>query len=135
MKGSKLHANARVMSVDHANKYADDVRSLIEQRLQIKGRTLDKTLARAGRLLPKWAHREAHYLAQAAQHMGHPKLRPMIDDVKLKRAHKLLVAHLKAIDPVVRRKTRILGVLGVISFNLILVVAALLIFMMWRGYL
>ncbi|AGI69173.1 hypothetical protein OAN307_c37140 [Octadecabacter antarcticus 307] len=135
MKGSKLHAKAMGMSLDHANKYADDVRNLIEQRLRIKGRTLDKTFVRAGRLLPKWAHREGHYLAQAAQHMGHPKLRPMIDEDRLKRAHNTLVAHLKTIDPVERRKTRILGVLGVVSFNLILVAAALLIFLMWRGYL
>ena len=74
--------------------------------------------------------------------MDHPKLRTMVDQSKFERAHKALISHLKTIDPVLktidpveRRKTRILGVLGVISFNLILVVAALLIFLMWRGYL
>jgi hypothetical protein len=123
------------MTGDHANKYADEVRRLIEQRLKIKGHTLEKALARARRLLPQWAHREGRYLARASQMMDHPKLRTMVDQSKFEKVHKALISYLKTIDPVERRKTRILGVLGVISFNLILVVAALLIFLMWRGYL
>jgi hypothetical protein len=130
-----VHAKVVFMTGDPANKYADEVRRLIEQRLKIKGPTLEKALARAGRLLPQWAHREGRYLARASQMMDHPKLRTMVDQSKFERAHKALISHLKTIDPVERRKTRILGVLGVISFNLILVVAALLIFLMWRGYL
>jgi hypothetical protein len=130
-----VHAKAVFMTGDHANKYADEVRRLIEQRLKIKGPTLEKALARAGRLLPQWAHREGRYLAQASQMMDHPKLRMMVDQTKLEKAHKALISHLKTIDPVERRKTRILGVFGVISFNLILVVAAFLIVLRWRGYL
>lgn len=122
------------MSGAYVDKYADEVRNLIEQRLRIKGRTLDKALSRAGRLLPKWAQREGRYLAQATQYMGHPKLRLMIDEAKVEKAHGSLVAHLKSIDPADRRKGRILGVLGVISFNLILVVAAFLGYLIWRGY-
>ena len=122
------------MTGGHATKYADEVRNLIEQRLRIKGRTLEKALSRAGRLLPKWAHREGRYLAQAMQFNDHPKLRLMIDQAKVEKAHKALVAHLKTIDPSERRTTRILGVLGVISFNLILVVAAFVTFLIWRGY-
>ena len=67
--------------------------------------------------------------------MAHPKLRLMIDESKVAKAHTSLVAHLKTIDPSERRKTRVLGVLGVISFNLILVFAALMAYLMWRGYL
>lgn len=123
------------MTGDSVNKYADEVQSLIEERLRIKGRTLETTLARAGRLLPKWAHREGRYLAQASQLMAHPKLRLMIDEAKAVKARDLLVAHLKDIDPKERRKTRVLGVLGVISFNLIIVFAALMAYLLWRGYL
>ena len=122
------------MTGDSVNKYADEVQSLIEERLRIKGRTLEKALARAGRLLPKWAHREGRYLAQASQLMGHPKLRLMIDEAKVVKARDMLVAHLKAIDPKERRKTRVLGVLGVISFNLILVFAAFMVYLVWRDY-
>ncbi|AKS46845.1 hypothetical protein SAMN05444287_1969 [Octadecabacter temperatus] len=123
------------MTGDSVNKYADEVQSLIEERLRIKGRTLEKALARAGRLLPKWAHREGRYLAQASQLMAHPKLRLMIDEAKAVKARDLLVAHLKSIDPKERRKTRVLGILGVISFNLIIVFAALMAYLLWRGFL
>ena len=122
------------MTGDSVNKYTDEVQSLIEERLRIKGRTLEKALARAGRLLPKWAHREGRYLVQASQLMGHPKLRLMIDESKVEKAHDLLVAHLKTIDPNERRKTRVLGVLGVVSFNLILVFAAFIVYLVWRDY-
>lgn len=114
--------------------YVDEVRSLIEQRLRVKARTLEKALSRAGRLLPKWAHREGRYLTQAAQFMGHPKLRLMIDEAKVEKAHTLLVTHLKTIDPAERRKTRVLSMLGAISFNLIVVTVALIGFLVWRGY-
>lgn len=113
----------------------DEVRSLIEQRLRIKGATLEKALSRSGRLLPKWAQREGRYLSQAGHLMGHPKLRLMVDEAKVHKAHASLVEHLKTIDPAERRKTRILGTLGVVSFNVIVVAVALVSFLMWRGYL
>lgn len=114
--------------------YADEVKRLIEARLRVKAHTLEKALSRAGRLLPKWAQREGSYLVHAQHYMGHPKLRLMIDEAKVKRAHAALVAHLKTIDPSERRMTRILGILGVVSFNLILVIAGLIGYLMWRGY-
>ncbi|MDC1500436.1 hypothetical protein N8388_04255 [Octadecabacter sp.] len=123
------------MNAAQVEKYTDEVKRLIEQRLRIKGATLDKALSRAGRLLPTWAQREGRYLTQAAQLMAHPKLRLMVDEAKVEKAHKTLVEHLKTIDPVERRKTRVLGTLGVVSFNLIVVVVALVRFLIWRGYL
>lgn len=123
------------MNAAQVEKYTDEVKRLIEQRLRIKGATLDKALSRVGRLLPTWAQREGRYLTQATQVMAHPKLRLMVDEAKVEKAHKTLVEHLKTIDPVERRKTRVLGTLGVVSFNLIVVVVALVSFLIWRGYL
>ena len=117
-----------------AENHAEEVRLLIEDRLGIKGKTLERAVARAGRLLPKWAQRDARYLAQAEQLMGHPKLRLMVDEAKLTKARAALVEHLKSIDPAERRKTKLLGTLGVISFNLILVVAAFITYLVWQGY-
>jgi len=122
------------MTGGHAETYAEELRLLIEERLRIKGRTLDRALSRAGRLLPKWAQRDGLYVAQASHLMGHPKLRLMVDEAKLTKAHRAVADHLKTIDPAERRKTRVLGTLGVVSFNLILVVAAFIGFLIWRGY-
>ncbi len=134
MKGPAVRVKPLTMTGDYVNEYADEVRNLIEERLRIKGRTLEKALTRAGRLLPNWAQREGRYLARATQFMDHPKLRLMIDEAKLKKAHGSLVAYLKSIDPVERRKTRILGTLGVISFNLILVATAFVSYLIWRDF-
>jgi hypothetical protein len=123
------------MNAGQVEKYTDEVKRLIEQRLRIKSATLDKALSRVGRLLPTWAQREGRYLTQATQVMAHPKLRLMVDEAKVEKAHKTLVEHLKTIHPVERRKTRVLGTLGVVSFNLIVVVVALVSFLIWRGYL
>lgn len=115
-------------------KQTDEVRSLIEERLKIKGRTLEHALAKAGRLLPKWARRDGAFLVLAEHHLGHPKLRLTVDVAKVDKAHQGLVAHLKTIDPSERLKSSILSMLGVISFNLILVIGALIMFLWWRGF-
>lgn len=122
------------MSGGGVEHYADEVKTLIEERLRIKARTLEKALARAGRLLPKWAQRDGSYIVHAQQFMGHPKLRLMIDEAKVVKAHAALVAHLRMIDPKEQRTTRVLGTLGVISFNLIVVAALLIMFLVWQGY-
>lgn len=116
------------------DRYAEQVRHLIEERLRIKGRTLEKALSKAGRLLPKWAQREGTYLVHAQQYLGHPKLRLMIDEAKVTKAHRALVAHLKSIDPKERRKTRILSLAGAISFNLLFVIGAFIFYLWWRGF-
>lgn len=123
------------MSGAHIETYAEEVRLLIEKQLRIKGKTLDRAIARAGRLLPKWAQRDGRYLAQATQFMGHPKLRLMIDEAKIEKAHKDLITHLKKIDPSERRKDRVLSILGSVSFSLIAVAAGLFAYLLWRGYL
>ena len=122
------------MSAACPKSRAEEVRRLIEERLGIKGKSLEIAVRRAGRLLPKWARREGTYLARAQQIVDHPKLRAMVDEAKLTKAHAALVEHLNAIDPAERRKTRLLNTLGVISFNLILVSGALITLLWWRGF-
>lgn len=122
------------MSGGDVDRYAEEVRLLIEERLRIKGKTLDRAIARAGRMLPKWAQREGRYLAQATTLIGHPKLRLMIDEAKVHRAHQTLVDHLRAVDPDEMRKDRILSILGSLSFGLIILAAAVLTVLVWRGF-
>lgn len=122
------------MSGQNITTQTEEVRALIEQRLRLKAPTLDRALARAGRLLPKWAHRDARRLVEANVMMSHPKLRLAVDHKAIDKAHARLVEHLKTIDPAERRKTRILSILGSISFNLIAVATALILYLVWRGY-
>lgn len=123
------------MSGAHIDTYAEEVRLLIETQLRIKGKTLERALARAGRLLPKWAQRDGRYLAQASQLMAHPKLRAMVDEAKLEKAYQDLISHLNSIDPTKRRKDQALSVLGSIGFGLLIIVGTVLVVLVWRGYL
>lgn len=123
------------MTGDHAEIYAEEVRLLIEKQLRIKGKTLERAIGRAGRLLPKWAQRDGRYLAQATELMAHPKLRLMVDEHKVEKAHRNLITHLETLDPSERRKGFILSVLGSVSFSLIAVLGALVCCLMWRGFL
>jgi len=116
------------------DKYQDEVKTLIEERLRIKGATLEASVTRAGRLLPKWARADAQRLVTAGQLLKHPKLQQTVDTAAVEKSRKALVAHLKTIDPKERRKTQILKLLGAVSFNLIVVGAAFVAFLVWRGY-
>ncbi|SLN42830.1 hypothetical protein [Pseudooctadecabacter jejudonensis] len=117
-----------------AKTYAEDIKTLIEDRLRLKSRSLSHAIRRAGRLLPAWARREARFIAQAETMMAHPKLRVRVDEAKLARAHADLTNYLRTIDPKERRKTRVLGILGTVSFNLIVIVAAFVTYLVWRGF-
>ncbi|WP_296418697.1 hypothetical protein [Pseudooctadecabacter sp.] len=113
---------------------AENIRALIEERLRLKARSLSHGVRRAGRLLPPWARREARYLVQAAEMARHPKMQARIDDARVAKAHRDLTEYLTSIDPKEQRKTRILKVLGAVSFNLIVVVAAFITYLVWRGF-
>lgn len=117
------------------DKLVDEVRKLLEERLRIKGRSLAHQLRRAGRLLPKRMQRDGRYLDQARTMTAHPTLALMIDDTRVKAAHKRLVSHLKSIDPKEERKTKLIRIAAVIAFNLLVVIVLFLLVLNWRGLL
>ncbi|MDG1116838.1 MAG: hypothetical protein P8N72_06900 [Flavimaricola sp.] len=65
--------------------------------------------------------------------MRNPKLARMVDAEKALGARDRLTAHLMTVDPKERRKDRILGILGGLAFNLLLIGALAVIWLRWRG--
>jgi hypothetical protein len=57
----------------------------------------------------------------------------MIDHKKARGARDRLTAHLMTVDPKERRKDWILGILGGLAFNLLLIGALAIIWLRWRG--
>lgn len=109
------------MSGDMLTNAADDLRRLFEERLRIKGRSLDDQVYKAGRQLPKRVRTDARYIAQALTLRQNPKLARMIDENQIARARRNVVEHLEKIDPKDRLKGRVLHWLGAISaFGIIL---------------
>lgn len=112
-----------------------DVKALMAEKLGMKGRSLPQAVRKYNHRLPRGLRRDAVRLAEASHLAGHPKLALTLDNAALEAAADRLLTHLKAIDLKDRRKGAILGLLGALSFNLIVVFVLLLVVLIWRGFL
>lgn len=104
----------------------------LRQRLRVRGRDLGGQMRRAGRLLPKRIHRAGRVLTEAGTKLSHPKLARQVDPVLVNKAFDEIDAHLATIDPADRRKGAILGWLGALVFNLLVVTALVIVLMRWQ---
>ncbi|WP_400082589.1 hypothetical protein [Yoonia sp. R78084] len=113
----------------------DEVRAALQDKLRVRGRTLEKQLRRAGRQLPRHVRNDATYLAQAVALSDNPKLARMIDMAKAKKAHRNILAHLETVDIGAQRRNAALNMLASVMFAL-LVTGVLLLGVMWlRGFI
>lgn len=110
-----------------------ELAELIGSQLRVGGRTLEQKLKRAGRLLPRWARRDAARIGEAARLAAHPRLARQIDPAALDKAEARLRRYLAAIDPAERRKTVLLQLAGGIVLKLLLVSGVVLAVLRWRG--
>ena len=106
---------------------------LMQDKLGGRGRSLEKRFARAGRLLPKRIRRAGRRITEAQAALHHPKLARLQDPKALNAAFAEITAHLKTIDPADRRKGLVLGILGGLTFNLILLAAAVIALLHWQN--
>ena len=119
-------------SKDLTHKVAH-LNTLLEQKLSLRKGSLGKRADRAGRRLPKWVRRNLHQIDQAHSMAGNPRLARLIDAQALEKAYAAAERHLASIDPKERRKDRLLGLLGALAFNLLLLAALLLAVLRWQG--
>ena len=112
----------------------DDVRRLIEARLGLRGADLSDQIRKCRRALPRKLRQDGRALSIAHQHSQHPHLSRMLDEDAARAAAARLIAHLKGIDPRERRRTALIGWLGAISLNLLIVGAVLVAVLVWRGH-
>ena len=110
------------------------IRALLAERLGARGPDLARALSRARRDLPRRAWRAGRALARAETLAAHPRLRATLDLPALHAAARELEAALQAIDPADRRKGWWLGVAGGLAFNLLALLALLIVFLRWRGH-
>ena len=107
----------------------------LRNKLGVRARTLQQAMKRAGRRMPKDAHRAAGVLIAAQASAAHPKLARMQDWSAVEAASQTLHTHLEKIDPQERRKAAILSMLGAQAFNVLAVFALVIALLMWRGLL
>lgn len=107
--------------------------SLLRAKLGVRDKTLEASIRRAKRRLPRRVFKQAMVLAQAEQMAAHPRLRRVLDTPKLLRASDEVQAHLTAINLADRRWGWFLGMLGGLAFNMLAFSVLVLAFLRWRG--
>ena len=95
----------------------------------------DVRLTKSLRRAPRSVKKAAEGFRQSVLQVHHPKLMHMVDGEKLETQFATLAEYLSAIDVSDRRRGLILSTLGSISFSLLAVFVALMVWLVWRGYL
>lgn len=121
------------MNPDDLHHKVAELQHLLTTRLRVRGRDLDTLVRRAGRLLPRAVRREAKYLAQADSLSRNPKLARMIDLERAGAAHRLVSEYLATVDPAARARVRLLNWLALIALYFLIVGAAVIAVLRWRG--
>ncbi|MFT7596476.1 MAG: hypothetical protein ACI8R4_003811 [Paracoccaceae bacterium] len=111
------------------------IMALLREKLGVRGADLPAALRRARYRLPRRVYRQAATLVGAEPLVGHPKLSLTLDHAALAAAAAGVQTHLQSIDVTDRRKGWLLGMLGGLSFNLILAFTLLIVVLIWRGFL
>ncbi|PWE35610.1 hypothetical protein DD563_06335 [Pelagicola sp. LXJ1103] len=114
---------------------AGGLRDAMRAKLGVRAKSLRVALRRAGRTVPAPARAAGQRIVQAEGMVGHPKLRRLVDGDALRADAAAMRAALGQIDPKDRRRGAILGMAGGLVFNLLLALAGLVVFLIWRGYL
>ncbi|RPE66345.1 hypothetical protein EDD53_2047 [Pacificibacter maritimus] len=115
---------------------AEHLAALLTDRLGIRsGRGFEEKLAKAGRSLPRWARRDGQVVVSAITMESHPKLAQQMRKPAARRAARNLTKYLEGIDPVKRRMGRFLDFLALVSVIAIVIFAAVITILVWRGIL
>ncbi len=117
------------------NALADEVAGLIGERLGVRGSTLAHRVSRVRRRLPPDLRVAAADLVDAQHMAANPRLARRIDPNRVARAHAALVAHLTSIDRSAARRATVLDMIATLGFQVLVVVALLLVVLVWRGFL
>lgn len=123
------------MSAGAITQMAERISDLLEERLHVGGRDLDARLRRAGRRLPARIRTEARLLAEAAGQSANPKIAKQLDMDRITAAYDACSRHLQGLGRAERRRGRMLDLLGSVAFNLLVLAAAIIGFLIWRGFL
>jgi hypothetical protein len=118
-----------------AAEMAAEIALRLQQKLGVRGVDLETRLAHAGRRLPRRVRRLAAEIVDAEKREANPRLARQSDPAALARAFAEVERHLAALDRGARRRDAILGVLGSISFALLVVAGGLIAWLRWRGFL
>jgi hypothetical protein len=122
------------MSAITVQQMADRVAQLMEARLKIRGKGLAEKLRHARGAMPRRVQAEAAILAKYAALTQNPKLLSQVDQNRVAEAYDACVRHLNGVGRAERVRSATLGIASSIVFQMLLVGALLLWFLIWKGF-
>ncbi|MHA6265028.1 hypothetical protein ACXYMO_17650 [Arenibacterium sp. CAU 1754] len=114
---------------------AEELADLLRDKMGVRAKSFPAAFQKARRRLPRKVQKQGDTLIAGLSEMSHPKLRQTVDTARLDAADADIREFLQSIDVADRRKGWWLGVLGGVAFNILAVLAIVLVFLVWRGYL
>ncbi len=112
----------------------DRIAQLMEEKLAIRGKGLAVKLKRGGRLLPRQVRIAAQALVHASGMANSPKLAMQIDDGQVTSAYDVCVKYLAALPAASGWGGYALASLRSIAFAVLVIGAAVIGYLVWRGY-
>ncbi|WP_299724801.1 hypothetical protein [uncultured Tateyamaria sp.] len=123
----------RMVSEDSIKKHSARIQSALTGAFGVRAKSLSSALRKTGRRLPKRLHAQARLIVDAEGLGGNPRLLRQVDGAALAQAEDAVVRWLDTIDRADRRKGFWIWVGAMIGFNLLLIVAAVVVWMWWTG--
>jgi hypothetical protein len=111
------------------------VYELLGEKLSVSGATLEARVRKAGRQLPRDVRRAAQDLITAERMADDPRLTLQLDPAHVSGAHGQVVRYLERLNPVATRSKSRYSIAAGIAFKVILIVAAAIAVLNWRGLL
>jgi hypothetical protein len=124
---------AGMMTEADIDRRIDRMNGLLATAFGLRRGTLATRLRKAGRRVPAGLRERMIAIEEARAIVGHPRLSAMIDEAEFDRTCAQAEEVLGAVDRADARRGAILGMLGALAFNLILLAAILLAILRWRG--
>lgn len=103
------------MAADTLTRKTARIRTLLEQRLKLRGPTLEQQAGKVGRSLPRGVLRDLRAVVRADVAQGHPRLARMVDAKSVGLAADRVETYLRGVDPTQERITRLLRRLAVVA--------------------
>lgn len=114
---------------------ADELAAELRQKLGVGGKDLASVYRRARHRLPRLLRRDVQTIVDVLPVAANPKLLRMVDVPRLEAAAQRVMAHLKTVNPNVRRIDLALSIVGGVAISLIAAGALLVTVLAWKGLL
>ena len=119
---------------DSIETQAQNLRTLLANRLGLRRGSLAQRVAKAGRRLPVAVRNDIAAVADAENMAHHPKLERRMDPKATQAAYERAATFLRAIDVKDRRKGLLLSMLASAAFSILAVVTLLIVVLRWQGF-